>query len=152
MNKIYSQLNCNKTIHIVWDESNNFARIESVGTFKNDYVSFAITKGKKLNYKEAFKKSLEELNKKHKTKFVFKERHGFPSDSIIQVTIKIDKIIWNKGFSKAVMDNYLIYKTKEKNIQIIGKSKAQTYAKAGKSLLQSFEHGNLLFLLSASEN
>jgi hypothetical protein len=34
MNKIKSQLNCNKTTHIIWDESNNFTRIESVGTFK----------------------------------------------------------------------------------------------------------------------
>jgi hypothetical protein len=58
MNKIKSQLNCNKTTHIIWDESNNFTRIESVGTFKNDYASF--TK-EKLNYKETFIKSLEEL-------------------------------------------------------------------------------------------
>jgi hypothetical protein len=43
------------------------------------------------------------------------------------------------------MDNYLIFKTTKNNIQIIGKVKA-IKCKAGKSLLQSFEHGNLLFL------
>jgi hypothetical protein len=50
------------------------------------------------------------------------------------------------------MDNYLIFKTTKNNIQIIGKVKAQSNAKAGKSLLQSFEHGNLLFLEAACEN
>jgi hypothetical protein len=91
MNKIKSQLN-NKTTHIIWDESNNFTRIESVEHLKNDYAS----KKEKLNYKETFIKSLEELKQKiYKIRF---KRHGFPSDSIIQVTIKIDKIIWNKGY------------------------------------------------------
>jgi hypothetical protein len=41
------------------------------------------------------------------------------------------------------MDNYLIFKTTKNNIQIM-KSARQSNAKAGKSLLQSFEHGNLL--------
>ncbi|WP_338732143.1 hypothetical protein [Mangrovimonas cancribranchiae] len=150
MNKIKSQIDCNKTIHIVWDESSNLIRIESIGTYKNGYASF--TKGKKLDYKETFKKSLEELNKKYKTKFIFRESHGFPSDSVIQVTIKIDQIVWNKGFRNATMDNYLTYQTTEKNIQITGRSKAQSYARAGKSLLQSFEHGNLLFLQAFCEN
>jgi len=150
MNKLQSQLKCNKTIHIVWDESSTFIQIEAVGTFKNDYATF--TKGKKLNLKEIFIQSLEGLNKEYKTKFILKKQLGFPSDSIIQVTVKIDKIVWNKGYSTAIMDNYLTYKIKGKNIQVMGKSKAQSYANSRKSLLQSFEHGNLLFLLAACDN
>jgi len=150
MNKIISQLNCTKTIYITWDDSNDLSQIESVGTFKNDYASFTI--GKRLNYKEIFIESIGELNKKHHTKFVLRDRPAFATDSIIQVKVKIDKIVWNKGFSKAIMDNHLIYQMRGQNISIMGKSKAQSYASARRSLLESFEHANLLFLLAACEN
>jgi len=150
INKMKAQLNCNKTVYIVWDESNNLAGIEAVGTFKNDYATF--TKGKRPNYKEIFIESLEALNKKQKTKFILKKNLVFPTDSIIQVTVKIDKIIWNKGYSKAAMDVYLIYKMRGNDIMLVGKGKAQSYVNARKNLLQSFEHGNLQFLLSVCKN
>ncbi|MEP0265041.1 hypothetical protein [Dokdonia sp.] len=146
MNTLIPKSNCDKAIHFVWDESSNFVRIESEGTFKNDY--FSLSKGKKLNYKSIFKESLEELSKKTNTKLILKNSHSFPSDSIIQVTVKIENIIWNKGFSKAIMDTHLVYNLSNDVIPILGKSKAQSNARAGKSLLQSFEHGNLLFLIA----
>lgn len=144
MNSFKSKLNCNKTVHFIWDNANNLVKIESIGTYKNDYASFS--KGKKIDYKAKFKESLEALNKKYKTKLILVDNHSFPSDSIIQVTVTIDKLVWNKGFSKAVLDNYLIYKTTDQDTPITGISKSQSNARAGLSLLQSFEHGNLLFL------
>lgn len=150
ISSIKSQIKCNKTIHFVWDKSSDLIKIETQGTFKNEYASF--TKRKKLDYKKIFIESLENLNKKYKTKLFIKKSHGFPSDTIIQVTIKIDEIIWNKGFSNASMDNSLIYKTNDNSVQIAGISKNQSIANADKSLLQSFEHGNLLFLLASCEN
>jgi hypothetical protein len=48
----------------------------------------------------------------------------FPQIQLFKL-IKIDKIIWNKGYSSAIMDNYLIFKTTKNNIQIMRKRKAQ---------------------------
>ncbi|WP_339848529.1 hypothetical protein [uncultured Dokdonia sp.] len=146
MNTLISKSDCNKTVHFVWDESSNFTRIQSQGTFKNDY--FSLSKGKKLNYRSIFAESLKELGKKTNAKLLLKNSHTFPSDSIIQVTVKIENIVWHKGFSKAIMDTHLVYNISNQVVPILGKSKAQSNARAGKSLLQSFEHGNLLFLLA----
>lgn len=99
-----SQVTCDKTIHIVLDPENKFTRIESRGTSKNNYISFS--KPKRINYTSILKTSLEKINKKHKIRFIYKSNHGFPSDSIVQATLKMDKIVWNKGFSKVLTTQY----------------------------------------------
>lgn len=146
MRSLESQLNCNKTVHFIWDNSSDFVEIESKGIYKGDYISFS--NGKRPNYKKTFMKSLDKLNKKHVTKLVLKEAHGFPLDSVIQVTVKIDEIIWNKGFSSMIMDAYLVYEISNQDVQIVGQSNSKAWGRDEDALLQCFEHGNLQFLLS----
>jgi len=145
-----SQVTCDKIIHIVLDPENKFTRIESRGTSKNNYISFS--KSKRINYTSILKTSLEKINKKHKTRFIYKSNHGFPSDSIVQVTLKMDKIVWNKGFSKAQMEVLFTYSVNDQKFTIVGISKFQSIASIEKSILQCLEHSNLQFLIAYCEN
>jgi len=144
MSQLYSSLDCKKDIHLIWDSESNFVKIQTIGDYKNDYAGFG--KGKKLNYTEIFKNFVDDFNRKNKTKMTIVKSHGFPDDDIIQATIKIDKIIWDKGFSFAIMETFLSFKVNEDIIYVVGKSKPQSYARANKSLLQGIEHGTLQFL------
>ncbi len=144
--KLSSQINCNNTVHFVWDNDGNLAKTEKRGMHKDSYATFF--KGKKLDYKQIFIESVEELNGNYIGKYIYKENHGFPSDSIIQVTVKLEKIIWNMGFSKLVKDTQLSYSISNKDIELLTSSSVR----GGKGLKECFENANLQFIMAMCDN
>ncbi|MGB6152647.1 MAG: hypothetical protein WBG48_11700 [Pricia sp.] len=138
VNKLASQLNCNETIHFVFDEESKFAKIKYNGNhFGNS---------KYPDYKKTFKESVEELDKKSPAKMEYKDAHSFPSDSVVQVTVRIKKIVWNFGFSSALMETELIYKLSDRDINIIGNNKVHMAGTKRGNLFKSLKHGNYMFL------
>lgn len=138
VNKLASQLNCNKTIHFVFDDESKFAKIEYIGDhFGNSEYP---------DYKRTFIESVEELDKESLAKMEYKDALGFPSDSIIQVTVRIEKIVWDFGFSSALMETELIYKLPDRNINIIGNNKVHMAGTKKGNLFKSLKHGNYMFL------
>ncbi|MEP3209744.1 MAG: hypothetical protein ABJN95_11165 [Maribacter sp.] len=134
-----SQLNCNKTIHFVFDEESKFAKIE----WKGDYISFGKAK---LDYKKAFRESIEELNMESNAKLKYKNALGFPSDSIIQVVVRIEKVVWGFGLSSALMETELVYKLPERKINIIGNNKVYMAGNTKRNLFKTLKHGNYQLL------
>ncbi len=110
--------------------------------WKDGYASFF--KGKKLDYKQIFIESIEELN----GNYSYKENHGFPSESIIQVTVKLEKIIWNMNFSKLIKDTELTYSINGKNIRLL----ASSNTRGEKGLKECFENANLQFIRTMCNN
>jgi len=134
-----SQLKCNKNIHFVFDEESKFAKIE----WKGDYIAIGKTK---LNYKKAFRESIEELDIESQAKLEYKDALGFPSDSIIQVVVRIEKIDWGFGLSSALMETQLVYKLAERKINIIGNNKVYMAGNTKRNLFKTLKHGNYQLL------
>src|SRR5690606_6611757 len=140
--KLSSQLDCSKRIYLVWDDESNLAKSEKIGNHKDSYASY--WKVKKLNHKEIFIKSLKEFNEKHEGEYIYTENRGFPSDSIIQVSVRLEKIVWDMGFSKMITDLHLVYTTPNKELSLMGTSNG---FRGEKSFLKCFEDANLQFLI-----
>ncbi len=97
-------------------------------------------------YPESFRESLEELVRNSGLNLKFKKSHETLSDSIIQVNVKIDSIIWNFGFSSATMETFLNYELPNQSIKVIGKNKVYMQGTKKGNLYKSLKHGNYLFL------
>lgn len=141
--QLSSTINCEKKVYFVWDDESNLAKLEKRGAYKDSYASF--WKGKKLNYKEIFIQSINELNRKHNGNFIYTENPGFPSDSVILVSVKLEKEIWNMGFSKLITEMQFVYFTHNQKFNVIGSSNGY---KGDKRVLNCFESANLKFLIS----
>ncbi len=141
--QLSSQVNCDKKVYFVWDNESNLAKFEKRGNYKDSYASF--WKGKKLNYKDIFIVSISEINRKNKGNFIYTENPGFPSDSVIIVSVKLKKEVWNMGFSKLITDMQFVYSTNNKKFNIIGSSIGY---KGEKRALNCFENANLKFLIA----
>ncbi len=138
VDKNTAQLNCNKTIHFVFDDESKFAKIE--------YVGETLGNSEYPDYKKTFEKSVEELAEYSQANLEYKDALGFPSDSIIQVTVRIKKIVWNFGFSSALMETELIYKLPNRQINIIGNNKVYMAGTKKGNLFKTLKHGNYTFL------
>jgi len=138
VNKLTSQLNCNKTVHFVFDEASNFVKIE----YKGEHIG----KSKYPDYKKTFRESVEELNRNSQATLINKEAIGIPMDSITQVSVRIEKIVWDFNFSSALMEAELVYTMSGQKINIIGNNKVFMAGTKKGSLLKSLKHGNYIFL------
>jgi hypothetical protein len=138
VNKLASQLNCNKTIHFVFDDESKFVKIE----YKGDYSG----NSEYPDYKMTFRESVEELDKESPANVEYRDALGFPSDSIIQVTVRIKKIVWDFGVSSALMETELVYKLSDRNMNIIGNNKVHMAGTKKGNLFKSLKHGNYIFL------
>ncbi|WP_157492114.1 hypothetical protein [Mangrovimonas sp. ST2L15] len=145
--KLSTQLNCSKKICFVWDDNSNFVKYIKKGNHKDSYASF--WKGKKLNHKEIFIKSVKEFNDKYEGEYFYSENYDFSKDSIIHVSVRLEKVIFNIGFSKLITDVRLVYSTPDKEVGLIGTSNGY---KGEKLYLKCFEDANLQFLLSQCNN
>ncbi len=141
--QLSSQVNCTQKVYFVWDPESNFAKLEKIGAHKSDYASFG--KGKRLDYKDIFIQSINELNKKYNGTFMYTESPDFPSDSVIVVRVKLEKEIRNMGYSKMITDMQLVYTTHNKELNLIGTSNGY---KGTKRVLKCFESANLKFLIA----
>ncbi len=141
--KLSSQINCSKKIYFVWDVESNYFKVEKTGNF--NYLG----KGKKRNHKEMFINTINKINKKYEGDYFYSEHQEFPSDSIILVSVKLEKIVWNMGFSKTIVDMQLTYTTNENQLGFIGQSVG---FKGEKSYMQCFEDATLQFILANCNN
>lgn len=139
INRLAEQLECDKAYHFVFDDASNFTKIEYIG-------EPTIGNSEYPNYKESFRKSIEQLNKSTSAKLVYKEAFGFPSDSIIQVRVRIEKIIWYIKKSSATMSTDLIYDINGKKIKITGDNTVHLAGTKTGNLYKSLKSGNLIFL------
>lgn len=141
--QLSSQINCSKKIYFIWDDKSNYFKTEKTGNFNY------LVKGKKRNHKEIFINSINKINKKYKGDYLYSEHPGFPSDSVILVSVKLEKIVWNMGFSKIIVDMQLTYTTNGNHLGLIGQSIG---FKGEKSYMQCFEDATLQFIIANCNN
>ncbi|WP_299214646.1 hypothetical protein [uncultured Aquimarina sp.] len=142
--KLASQVECKKTIYFIWDDESNVFQSEKRGNYKEGYTFRNID----IDYKELFIESIEKINNDYEGTYIYGKYSGFPSDSVIEVRVKLEKLVWHLNFSKSKRDLQLLYSTPNKDFQFLGKSKRKKH----KAMLESFEHGNLKFILAACNN
>jgi len=101
INKLAGEIECDKTIHFVWDEAGNSVIIDRKGFFVGNSVY--------PDYRKTFQESIEELNKHTKANLLYTQSPGSPSDSVTQVKVLIKDITWTFGFWSALMETELMY-------------------------------------------
>ncbi|MBR9847315.1 MAG: hypothetical protein GYB35_14975 [Algicola sp.] len=143
INELSSQINCKKKIYFVWDDESNYAKFDRTGNF--NYLG----KGKKPNLKEIFINTINDINKNYEGDYTYAEHRGFPSDSVIFVTVKLKKVIWDMGFSKVVTDMQLTYSTNENELGLIGSSFGYN---GDKRYMKCFEDATLQFIIANCNN
>lgn len=141
--KLESQIECKKTIYFIWDDESNVFKSEKRGNYKEGYTFRNID----IDYKELFIESIEKLNEDYEGTYIY-GNSAFPSDSVIKVRVKLEKLVWHLNFSKSKRDLQLLYSTPNKEFRFLGMSKRKKH----KAMLESFEHGNLQFILAACNN
>ncbi len=137
VNKLASELDCNKTIHFVFDRESKFAKVEYLGSPSGDSPY--------PDYVKSFRASVEELDRDSKMKLRYKDALGFPSDSITQVTVKIERIVWGFKSSSALMEVELSYKMTDRKFNIIGNNKVYMSGTKKGNIFKCFKHGNYVF-------
>ncbi|WP_435135245.1 hypothetical protein [Formosa sp. A9] len=142
--KLSSQIDCKKTIYFIWDDESNALQSQTTGNYKLGYTFRNID----INLKELFIESVEKLNEDYKGTYIYGKYNGFPPDSIIQVRVKLEKLVWHLNYYKSKRDLQLVYSTSNEDFQFIGNSKR----KKQKAYLESFEHANLKFILATCNN
>lgn len=143
--KLSPQVNCNKTIYFIWDDESNVYKSEKRGNYIEGYSFRQID----IDYKEIFIESIEKLNEDYKGNYIYGKYSGFPSDSVIQVHVKLEKLVWRLNFSKSKRDLQLLYSTSDNDFQFLGKSNRN---RSSKAMLESFKHSNLQFILATCNN
>lgn len=134
VNKLASKLNCNKPVHFVFDKESKFVKVEYNGAYPGTTPY--------PDYEESFK----ELERDSNMKLLNKDALGFPSDSIIQVTVKIESIVWGFTNSSALMEVELSYKMPDREFNIIGNNKVYMNATKKGNIYKCLKHGNYVFL------
>lgn len=135
-----SQIDCKKTIYFIWDDESNVYKSEKRGNYKEGY-SFRYSD---MDYKELFIESIEKLNEDYKGTYIYGKYSGFRPDSVIQVRVKLEKLVWHLNFSRSKRDLQLLYSTPNKDFRFLGNSNRKKH----KAMLESFKHGNLKFILA----
>lgn len=138
VNKLASHLICDKEVHFTFAASNNDIMIEKKGWYMGD--------SRVPEFDDSFRRSLEELVRYPELKLKFKKTHETQSDSIDQVNVKIDSIIWNFGFSSATMETFLNYELPDQSIKVVGKNKVYLHGTKKGNLYKSLKNGNYWFL------
>lgn len=137
VNKLASELNCKKPIHFAFDKESKFAKVEYKGASGDTPYP---------DYIKSFKESVEELERDSNMKLLYKDALGFPSDSIIQVIVKIESIVWGVGNFAALMEVELSYKMPDRELNIIGNNKVFMSATKKGNIYKCLKHGNYVFL------
>lgn len=139
INKEASKIRCNKTVHFIFDEASNFAKIEYFG-------KETIGDSPYPNYKNTFKNSIIELNKITNAEIEFKQKLGLPTKSVMQVIMKIEKIVWVISRSSAVMTADLSFYVDGEKIGVIGENKVHWAGTKKGNLYKCLKNGTFNFL------
>lgn len=138
INRLARELDCNKTIHFIWDEAGNSVKIDRQGTVLGDSPY--------PNYRKTFRESIEEINKHTSATLLYKESPGVPSDSVILVKVLGKDITWKWGLSSALMETELQYQLDDQKVNITGKNKVYLAGTKTGNLYKSLKEGHYQFL------
>ncbi len=138
INRLAYELKCDKTIEFIFDKQSNTVQIEKVGP--------SIGESKIPNYELTFNQAVEELNENIKSEIKVTETIGFPTDSILKVKVKIDKIIWNFRTADAVMSTDIIFYFDNKEIKTTGTNTTYMHGTKKGNLRKSIKSGIYEFL------
>lgn len=138
INELAREIDCNKTIHFIWNEESNAVKIERKGYF--------IGNSTYPDYKKTFQKSIEELNQHTTSNLVYKGFSGFPSDNVKTVKALIKNITWTFGVFSALMETEIIYQIDGKEINITGTNKVYHAGTKKGNLFKSLKHGHYQLL------
>jgi len=138
INKLVAAIDCDKTIHFALDDNSRFAKIEYRGEHTGSSPN--------PDYRIALRAAVEELNKVSSANLVYKDALGFPSDSILPVTVKIEKIIWDFGTTAILMEAELIYKLPNREINLLANNKVFIGGTKRGNVFKTLKHGNYRLL------
>lgn len=138
INRLASELNCDKSIEFVFDEQSNFVKIVKAGP--------NIGESKVPDYKSTFVAAVEDLQKSMNTKLRVKNAFGLPNDSIVRVVVKIEKIEWNFRAADAIMYTDINFKVQSREFPITGTNKVYWHGTKKGNLHKSLKSGIYQFL------
>ena len=140
INKLASNLNCNKSIAFIFDKQSNSVKIVKIGP--------NIGESKIPDYESTFIAAVEELQKSMNTKLSVENALGFPTDSVLRVNVKIEKIEWNFRAADAKMNTDIIFKVQDKEFPITGTNTVYWHGTKKGNLHKSLKSGIYQFLSS----
>ncbi|SHG69123.1 hypothetical protein [Flagellimonas flava] len=127
----------------MYDERSNDVGFEYSGKHwgQSDYPDF----------KETFKKSIEDLDRHTSMDLVYLNGNILPTGDLTVAKVRIKKIRWHFGFSRMIMEVDLLYDVEGVTVSITGKNKVQVVATKEGNLFKSLKHGHYLFLSNLCE-
>lgn len=138
INRLVAEIDCNKTIHFALDKDIRFSKIEYRGDHYGDSPY--------PDYRRSLREAVEELDEISPAKLVYKDALGFPSDSIIQVSVLIENIVWGFGSSSALMEAEIIYKMADREINIMANNKVFVGGTKKGNVFKTLKDGNYKLL------
>ncbi|QNK77768.1 hypothetical protein H7F37_01365 [Winogradskyella sp. PAMC22761] len=138
INKLASTLECTKPIEFIFDKQSNAVKIEKVGP--------SIGESKIPNYELTFIRAVNELNENMNTELKATQTLGFPSDSVLKVEVRIEKIIWDFRTTDAIMTTELNFKFEDKEIKTTGTNTTYVHGTKKGNLRKSLKSGIYEFL------
>ncbi|MEP2299662.1 MAG: hypothetical protein ABJJ39_05550 [Kangiellaceae bacterium] len=138
INKLASELNCNKSIEFVFDKQSNLVKIVKTGP--------SIGESKIPDYESTFVAAVEELQKSMNTKLNVENTFGFPTDSVVRVVVKIEKIEWNFRAADAIMNTEINFKVQNREFPITGTNTVYWHGTKKGNLHKSLKSGIYQFL------
>ncbi len=137
-NKKVSRLDCDKTICFSLDFDSKYAKIEYKGDHWGDSPY--------PDYRHSLRKAVEELDRVSSAKLIYTDAPGFPNDSIIQVVVEIEKIIWEFKGTKVNMEAELIYKMPNRSINLMANNRVYLAGTKKGNVFKTLKHGNSMLL------
>jgi hypothetical protein len=140
INKLASKLSCNKSIEFIFDKQSNYVKIVKTGP--------NIGESKIPDYESTFIAAVAELQKSMNTKLSVENSIGFPTDSVVRVLVKIEKIEWDFRLADAIMNTDINFKVQGKEFPITGTNTVYWHGTKKGNLHKSLKSGIYQFLSS----
>ena len=138
VNKLASQLNCNKSIVFIYDKESNLVKINKVGP--------NIGESKIPDYEETFIAAVEQLQKSMNTQISVEDELSFPSDTVERVVVKIEEIEWKFRFADATMSTDITFTVEGEVFPITGTNTVYWHGTKKGNLYKSLKSGIYQFL------
>ncbi|WP_108422670.1 hypothetical protein [Flagellimonas amoyensis] len=140
-NKLASKINCDRSFYFAYDERSDFEdfQYEGIPTYGDS---------KFPDFKQAFIKSIQELDEDTEMSLEFVESNMLPSISSTFARVRIEDIRVKAGISSGVLEVDLLYQMEGEKIHLTGKNKMHVaFTKKG-SLYKALKNGHYLFISS----
>jgi hypothetical protein len=138
INRLASEIKCDKSIELIFDKQSNIVKIEKVGP--------NIGESKIPDYERSFNKAVDELNVNMDIELKVTRAIGFPSDSIVKVKVRIERIVWEFRDTNAIMNTDLVFKLENKEIKTTGTNTTYFHGTKKGNLFKSLKSGIYKFL------